>query len=162
MNISVLGLGIIGTVWARNLIDDGHSVRCWNRTPREFPNFTPSIRDAAVHAEVIFICESLSLSRRAGISDDIYFSAPARNVAHSGLADLKEPKLRESDYRPQFSLKHMAKDLRLALESAREFSLPLDQTAHLSTLYERGLAAGWSDDDFIGLMRLAEQSGQLP
>jgi 3-hydroxyisobutyrate dehydrogenase-like beta-hydroxyacid dehydrogenase len=30
MNVSVLGLGIIGSAWAKNLIADGHTVRCWN------------------------------------------------------------------------------------------------------------------------------------
>jgi len=276
MNVSILGLGIIGGAWAKNLIADGHSVRCWNRTPKDFPNFHASIQDAVNGAEVIFIivadppavqsvldqilpklgrgqlviqsstisakwtrhfaeqvektdagfleapftgskpaaekhqtvyylggdaavvekarpilkplssailhigplgsastlklamnlniagvaqtlCESLALCRRAGISDDIYFSALTRNVAHSGLSDLKEPKLRQGDYRPQFSLKHMAKDLRLALETAAELSVPLEQTGHLKTIYEQGMAAGWSDDDFIGLMRLPDQ-----
>jgi 3-hydroxyisobutyrate dehydrogenase-like beta-hydroxyacid dehydrogenase len=273
MNVSVLGLGIIGSAWAKNLIADGHMVRCWNRTPRNFPNFTPSIQDALDGAEVVFIivadppavqsvldqilpklspgqlviqsstisakwtrifaeevgktdawfleapftgskpaaekrqtvfylggdpaviemarpilkplsstilhigplgsasslklamnlniagvaqtlCESLALCRGAGISDDIYFSALARNVAHTGLSDLKEPKLRQRDYSPQFSLKHMAKDLRLALETAAELSVPLEQTVHLKKIYDRGITAGWSDDDFIGLMRL--------
>jgi 3-hydroxyisobutyrate dehydrogenase-like beta-hydroxyacid dehydrogenase len=37
------------------------------------------------------------------------------NVAWSGLSALKEPKLRAGDYAPQFSVKHMLKDLRLAL-----------------------------------------------
>ena len=55
MNVSVLGLGIIGSAWAKNLIADGHTVRCWNRTPKDFPNFHASIQDAVVGAEVIFI-----------------------------------------------------------------------------------------------------------
>ena len=48
----------------------------------------------------------------------------------------------------------MAKDLRLALETATELSQPLEQTMHLKKIYDQGIAAGWSDDDFIGLMRL--------
>ena len=55
MNISILGLGIIGSVWARNLITDGHSVRCWNRTPKEFPGFQSSITDAVDGADAIII-----------------------------------------------------------------------------------------------------------
>src|ERR1700691_2444574 len=55
MNVSVLGLGIIGSAWAKNLIADGHTVRCWNRTPKDFPNFTASIQETVNQAEVIFI-----------------------------------------------------------------------------------------------------------
>ena len=281
MNISVLGLGIIGSAWAKNLIADGHAVRCWNRTPKEFPNFHPSLRDAVKGAEIIFVvvadppavdsvleqiipvlgrgqlliqsstisakwtlkfaeqvrktdalfleapftgskpaaekrqtvfylggdpavveqarpvlerlsssrlhigplgtasslklamnlnlanmaqalCESLALARAAGISDDTYFKALAINAGRSGLSDLKEPKLRAADYSPQFSLKHMGKDLRLALETAAEFSLTLGQTGNLKKEYEEGFAAGWQDDDFIGLMRLMEKRKGRP
>jgi 3-hydroxyisobutyrate dehydrogenase-like beta-hydroxyacid dehydrogenase len=279
MNISVLGLGIIGSAWAKNLIADGHVVRCWNRTPKDVPNLCASIQEAVNQAEVIFIvvydppavqsvldqiqsqlgpgqlviqsstisarwtrlfaeqvqktgawfleapftgskiaaeqrqtvyylggapeivekarpilepisraimhigplgaasslklamnlniagtaqtlCESLELCRRAGIPDDIYFSALAPNAAHSGVSDLKGPKLRQHDYSPQFSLKNMAKDLRLALETAAELSLPLEQTGHLKSIYDQGIAAGWSDDDFIGLMRLMDKQAR--
>ena len=65
--------------------------------------------------------------------------------------------LRQRDYSPQFSLKNMAKDLRLALDTAAELSLPLRQTAHLKNIYDEGMAAGWADDDFLGLMRLIEK-----
>jgi 3-hydroxyisobutyrate dehydrogenase-like beta-hydroxyacid dehydrogenase len=277
MNIAVLGLGIIGSAWAQNLIADGHSVRCWNRTPKDLPNFHPSIRDAVDKAKAIFVvvsdppsvqsvldqiapvlgpgqivvqsstisarwtlefaamvqqtgasfleapftgsklaaeqrqtvyylggdaelvermrpvlepissailhigalgsasslklalnlhiaglgqilCESLTLCRASGIPDAIYFEALARNVAHSGLADLKQPKLRERDYSAQFALKHMDKDLRLALETAADLSLPLEQTKQLKAIYDQGMEAGWKDDDFIGLIRLLEKS----
>ena len=276
MKISVLGLGIIGSAWAKNLIADGHAVRCWNRTPKDFPNYHASIQEAVDGAEVIFIlvadppavqsildqiqpklgpgalviqsstisahwtrlfaeqvqrtgalfleapftgskiaaekrqtvyylgggpeviekarpilepissailhigplgsasslklamnlniagvayslCESLTLCRAAGIPDDVYFNALARNVSHSGVSELKEPKLRKHDYSPQFSLKHMAKDLRLALETAAELSVSIEQTGHLKKIYDRGMAAGWSEDDFIGLMRFFDK-----
>src|SRR5271169_2244124 len=273
MKISVLGLGIIGSAWAKNLIADGHDVRCWNRTTKDFPNFYPSIHDAVEGAEVIFIivadppavqsvldkiqaklgrgvlviqsstisakwtrlfaeevqrtgalfleapftgsklaaaqrqtvyylggepevvekarpilepissailhigplgsasslklamnlniagvaqtlCESLTLCRAAGIPDDVFFNALARNASRSGVSDLKEPKLRQHDYSPQFSLKNMDKDLRLTLETAAELSVSLEQTEHLKKIYDQGMSAGWADDDFIGLMRL--------
>lgn len=279
MKIAVLGLGIIGSAWAKNLIADGHDVRCWNRTPKEFPNFHSSIQDAVADTEVIFIvvadppavqsvieqikprlraaqtvvqsstisahwthqfakeveatgalfleapftgskiaaeqrktvyylggeseviekvrpvlerlagnilhigargtastlklamnlniasvaqalCESLTLCRAAGISDDTYFGALQVNVSRSGVADLKEPKLRNHDYSPQFSIKHMAKDLRLTLETANELQLSLSQTERVKSIYEQGIAAGWSDYDFISLVRLLERSTQ--
>ena len=103
------------------------------------------------------LCESLTLCRAAGVSEDVYFQALGRNVSHSPLADLKEPKLRQADYSPQFSLKHMGKDLRLALETAADLAVDLGQTATLKAAYDRGIDAGWQEDDFIGLMRLLEK-----
>ena len=103
------------------------------------------------------MCESLTLCRRAGIPDEIYFKALAKNAARSGVSDLKGPALRERNFSPQFSLKHMGKDIRLALETADELSLKLEQTSHLKELYEEGIKRGWGDDDFIGLVRLLDE-----
>jgi 3-hydroxyisobutyrate dehydrogenase-like beta-hydroxyacid dehydrogenase len=276
MNIAILGLGIIGSAWAKNLIADGHAVRCWNRTPKDFPYFHTSIREAVEGAEAIIVvvadppavqsvleqilpllkdgqlviqsstisakwtlefaemvretgadfleapftgskpaaearqtvfylggdaevverarpvlkplagaiqhigplgsasslklalnlnlanmaqalAESLTLTRAAGIHDDTYFAALSRNAGRSGLSDLKEPKLRSGDFSPQFSLKHMGKDLRLALETAADLGLSLDQSTRLAEAYAKGIDAGWQEDDFIGLIRILEK-----
>jgi len=277
MTFAVLGLGIIGSVWARNLIADGHEVRAWNRTPRpDFPDFTPDLASAVSGADVVILVvadppavqsvldgalpyikkgallvqsstisphwtrtfaeqvqgagarfleapftgsklaaearetvfylggseelvqeampilkplsktilhigelgtasalklamnlniagiaqtlsESLFFARQNGLSDELFFQALDANVSKSGVSELKKPKLLAADYSPQFSLKHMGKDLRLTMETATEKEISLPQTAHLNELYERGKALGWGDDDFIGLIRLLEQ-----
>jgi len=100
------------------------------------------------------LAESLTFARAVGISDDRYFSALKLNVGQSGLAALKEAKLRTDDFAPQFSLKHMDKDLRLALAAAG--AVPLPQTQALVKLYQAGIEQGWGDDDFIGLIRLVQ------
>jgi len=70
------------------------------------------------------LCEALAWARSAGIPDDTFFSALRVNAAWSGLSQLKEPKLKSRDYSPQFSVKHMLKDMRLAVQTGRE-RLPL-------------------------------------
>jgi len=56
MNISIFGLGIIGSIWADNLHRDGDHVLAWNRTPKpELPIYTPDARSAANQAEVMII-----------------------------------------------------------------------------------------------------------
>jgi len=101
------------------------------------------------------LCESLALARAAGISDERYFSILKLNSSHSRMADLKQPQLVARDFAPQFSMKHMAKDIRLALASAADLNLP--QTQSLMRLYEEGVKRGWGDDDFIGLTRLLDE-----
>ena len=103
------------------------------------------------------LSESLTMARAAGISDEKYFEALHINVGRSGLSDLKEPKLRANDFAPQFSLKHMDKDMRLALESADKLELPV--TKALKSFYNIGMAAGYGDDDFIGIIRLLAGKG---
>jgi 3-hydroxyisobutyrate dehydrogenase-like beta-hydroxyacid dehydrogenase len=269
--IAVVGLGIIGSVWAQNLHADGLTVRGWNRTPKDFPFFEADLVKAITGAELIVIVvadppavesllkviiphlkpgqivaqsstisahwtklfarqveatgaafleapftgskpaaearktvfylggsaelvekarpvlerisatrlhigaigtasslklamnlnlalmmealnESLTLARAEGIPDEKYFEALHMNVGRSGLSDLKEPKLRSCDFAPQFSLKHMNKDLRLALETAGRLELPAAKT--LKAFYDKVMEAKMGDDDFISGIRL--------
>jgi len=100
------------------------------------------------------LAESLTLARVAGISDDKFFEALHINVGRSGFSDLKEPKYRAGDYSPQFSLKHLDKDLRLALETVGDVDLPV--TKALKRLYEKGIQNGMAEDDFTGSIRLLQ------
>lgn len=86
------------------------------------------------------LAESITLARSAGVPDSLFFEVMELNVAKSGVSTLKQPKLLVGDYTPQFSVKHLAKDLRLALETASEGTAPL--TRAISTIYEEGIRRG--------------------
>lgn len=271
--VCVVGLGIIGEVWARHAHDAGLLASCWNRTPKNLPLFTHDLAEAAQKAVIIHIVvadppavqsvlgkilptlgpgklviqsstispewaeknrqqvvatgasyvespftgskpaaeqkkvvyflggekaarekaklyleklsrkifefdsvqessgiklamnlniagvaqalfESITLARKLGLPDDVFFSVLAENVSHSGVSDLKQPKLLEQDYSPQFSVKHMQKDLRLALETAG-MELPLTDLVH--KIYARGSENGLADLDFSSLITLLEK-----
>lgn len=276
--IAVLGLGIIGSLWARHWHHDGLAPRCWNRTPKpDFPGWCDTLGEAvdgadfvalvladgpvtrdivaqilpqlrpgtiiAQHATigvdetkelaatvcaaghryldmpftgskpaaeqrqtVFFIgdddhsfaqveavytpissarmqmggvgkaaaiklamnltiaatyqamAESLSLARAAGIDEDDYWAVLDRNVARSGLVDLKQAKMRAADWSPQFSIKHLHKDLDLALRLARDVDRHLPQTQRLCESYAQRLAAGDGDLDFAGMLRAVDPS----
>ena len=98
------------------------------------------------------LCEALTFARRAGIGDETFFEALAGNVGQSPLAKLKEPKLRTGDFSPQFSVKHMHKDMRLAAGTVKAAPLPLLAAAgeRLRLAEERGFA----DEDFSAIMKL--------
>lgn len=270
-HVAIVGLGIIGSAWAKNLHADGVAVRGWNRTPKDLPFYETDLPRAVKDAEAIIIVvadpaavenvlnvivphlkpgqlviqsstisahwtrlfaqrvetagalfleapftgskpaaearktvyylggstevvekarpvlsrlsshllyigalgtasslklamnlnlaimsealsESLVLARAEGIPDEKFFEALHLNAGRSGFSDLKEPKFRTGDYAPQFSLKHMDKDLRLALETANVLELPLAKS--LKSFYERGMDSNLSEDDLTGMIRL--------
>lgn len=52
----VLGLGLIGSIWARHLHDDGWLAGAWNRTPRPtFPAWKASSAEVADAADVLIV-----------------------------------------------------------------------------------------------------------
>src|ERR1700722_14773793 len=54
-SVTIVGLGIIGSVWAKNLHADGLNVRAWNRSRRNFQFFEPDLARAVAGAEMIVI-----------------------------------------------------------------------------------------------------------
>lgn len=98
------------------------------------------------------LCESLFLARSAGIPDETYFAALRKNAAWSGLTALKEPKVRDNDFSPQFSVKHMLKDMRLLRLAGSAKALPL--AAEIERALRKAAEAGHADDDFIAVMKL--------
>jgi 3-hydroxyisobutyrate dehydrogenase len=105
-----------------------------------------------IAAQMEALSEAITLARCAGISDDVFFGALSRNASQSGLAKLKEPKLRSGDFSPQFSVKHMLKDMRLASGIDGTAGFPV-----LATVRERLAAAeqaGLGNEDFSVLIKL--------
>ena len=109
-----------------------------------------------IAAQMQALSESLTFARRAGIDDDFYFRVLAKNVAYSGLARLKEDKLKARDFTPQFSVKHMHKDMRLA-DGVGQDKLPL--LATVRSCLGQAEARGMGDDDFSSLIRLLSDRG---
>ena len=105
-----------------------------------------------IAAQMEALCEALTIVRRAGISDDVFFGSLAKNVSYSGVTKLKEPKLRAGDYAPQFSVKHMLKDMRLASAMNGCTDMPvLDAVREALAAAAR---AGFADEDFSALMKV--------
>ena len=61
MRIAFLGLGIMGTPMAQNLVKAGHEVKVWNRTPGKIvggAHGAATPKDAAKDAEIVWLCVS--------------------------------------------------------------------------------------------------------
>jgi len=103
-------------------------------------------------AQMEALSEALTMTRRAGVTDDVFFDAMGKNAGYSGLTKLKEPKLKAGDFAPQFSVKHMSKDMRLALHSPEGAGLPVLGTVRAAL--HAAEARGWGDEDFSALIKL--------
>jgi len=108
-----------------------------------------------IAAQLEGLAEALTLARRAGITDDVFFDALRPNVGYSGVTKLKEPKLRAGDFTPQFSVKHLHKDLRLASKTAACDDFPLLEAVREA--FKTAEARGLGDEDFSAVIKLLDQ-----
>jgi 3-hydroxyisobutyrate dehydrogenase-like beta-hydroxyacid dehydrogenase len=108
-----------------------------------------------IAAQMQGLAEAITLARRAGIEDGVFFDALSKNASYSGVTKLKEPKLRTKDFSPQFSVKHMLKDLRLAsgMPGADKCRVLDAVRSSLQGVAETG--AG--DEDFSAVVKIVER-----
>ena len=99
------------------------------------------------------LCESFAYAERAGIDAETYFNVLKNNTAWCRLVDYKEASLRDKEFSPQFSVKNMLKDIRLALDTDKtDHGLTLLKAAE--KIYSSAEAAGLGEDDMIALYKL--------
>lgn len=105
-----------------------------------------------VSAQMQGFSEALTICRRAGIGNEVFQNAIEQNSTYSGLLQLKWLQVRDDDYSPFFSIKHMHKDMRLA-ENMPEVS-DLQLLALVRERLATAEANGLGDEDFAALFKL--------
>ena len=83
-----------------------------------------------VGAHLVALAESLALARRNGVSDQDFFDVISNGLAGSTALNVKWEKLVTGDFTQGGKSEYQLKDMRIALEIARQVSLnlPLSQT----------------------------------
>jgi len=82
------------------------------------------------------------------------------NVCRSPLVDMKTPVMITGDFEPRFSLKHMFKDVQLALGLAAEKEIELPAASAFAGAAMAGIQQGWGDSDFSVVSRFYGFPGQ--
>jgi 3-hydroxyisobutyrate dehydrogenase-like beta-hydroxyacid dehydrogenase len=104
--------------------------------------------------------EAFALVRASGVDRTTFEEAYRLNASWCGLSALKLPKLMAQDYSPHFSVKHMSKDMGLAIRRAEELGVPLPHTGHVAGLLRQAVAQGLGDWDFSALAVRQNDAGK--
>jgi 3-hydroxyisobutyrate dehydrogenase-like beta-hydroxyacid dehydrogenase len=107
------------------------------------------------------LAESLVLAEKAEIDFDLILDVINNSAVASPLFGYKSPPLRNRDYSPAFSSLLMAKDLDLALESAKSLGVSLPVTGLVRQFLGSLVATGKGQMDFASLLLLAEEASGL-
>src|SRR4029077_3667898 len=82
-----------------------------------------------------------------------FVEAMRANASYSGTLALKLPKMLERDFEPQFSVKHMLKDMQIASQIALSHYLDLGVTAAARDQLLEQMQWGHGDDDYSSVAR---------
>ncbi|HOM07459.1 MAG TPA: NAD(P)-dependent oxidoreductase [Syntrophales bacterium] len=98
-------------------------------------------------------CEGLSLGKRAGLRIDDILAVLDNGAMANPMFRLKGPMIQEGRFPVAFPLKHMQKDLRLALLLGDVFHQPLASAAAANETFKRARDLGLGDEDFSAVFR---------
>ena len=110
---------------------------------------------------VELLSEVLSLGRRAGLRPEPFLAVLEASAGASPLLKLKGAALRAADYTPQFALKWMDKDLKLAGEEAKALEATLPVATLVAALYSAAGARGHGEEDYVAVARLIEELNEV-
>jgi 3-hydroxyisobutyrate dehydrogenase/2-hydroxy-3-oxopropionate reductase len=100
--------------------------------------------------------EGMVLAAKAGVDPQQMFQILDASAAKAGLISFKAPYIFKRDFKANFALKWMYKDIGLILESGMELNVPLPATSLVHELFGASIARGHGDDDFCSAVTLVE------
>ncbi len=108
----------------------------------------------AVAVGMVSWVEALAYAKRAGLDPAQVHASISGGAAGGWAMTNLAPRALAGNYAPGFYVKHILKDMKIALESAAEMKLELPGLAQAKRLYDQVAAKGWEDCGTQALYRL--------
>jgi 3-hydroxyisobutyrate dehydrogenase-like beta-hydroxyacid dehydrogenase len=105
------------------------------------------------------LAEGLVMAQRAGLDMDAFLRVIPGTAGGSNTANLKARPMLEGDFEPLFKLEQMLKDVRHALEEAREMGLEPRFGELAERFYASADEEGLGEEDFAAVYRVVRGSG---
>ena len=93
------------------------------------------VNQVLVVGNCLAMCEALMLAEAGGVDLQKTFDAVSQGAAGSWMFTNRAPQIIDRDWRPGFTIDLQQKDLRLVLEAADEFGVPIPGTSLIFNLY---------------------------
>ncbi|MBX3420428.1 MAG: NAD(P)-dependent oxidoreductase [Pirellulaceae bacterium] len=103
-------------------------------------------------------CEALAYADRAGLDAAAVQACVAGGAAGSWAMTNLAPRALQGNFQPGFYVKHILKDIGIALESAAQLGLELPGMQEAQRQYERVVGMGWENLGTQALYRLYTES----
>src|SRR5437016_7852210 len=101
--------------------------------------------------------EALTLATKLGVSTEALLPLVQASMVRSGVVEYKAPFILNRDFTPNFPLRLMHKDIRLALEAAKEARVKLPALETVEEIYEMATEDGHRDLDYAATLTLLEK-----
>ncbi|HZR56378.1 MAG TPA: NAD(P)-dependent oxidoreductase [Terriglobales bacterium] len=101
--------------------------------------------------------EGLTLATKLGVDAENLISLINATMVRSGVVEYKAPFVLKRDFTPNFPLRLMHKDIRLALDAAKEARVRLPGLETVEEVYDVAMEEGQGDSDYAVTLTLLEK-----
>ena len=101
--------------------------------------------------------EALTLAAKLGVDIEKLLPLVQASMVRSGVVEYKAPFILKRDFSPNFPLRLMLKDIRLALDAARESRVRLPGLEAVEEVYDVAAEEGQQDLDYASTLTLLEK-----
>jgi 2-hydroxy-3-oxopropionate reductase len=101
--------------------------------------------------------EALTLATKLGVDPQQMIHLIEATMVRSGVVEYKAPFVMQRDFTPNFPLRLMHKDIKLALEAAKESRVKLPGLETVEEIYEMATEDGHKDLDYAATLTLLEK-----
>ena len=101
--------------------------------------------------------EALTLAAKLGVDAETLMPLVNASMVRSGVVEYKSPFVLRRDFTANFPLRLMRKDIRLALEAAKEARVKLPGLETVEDIYEMAIEDGHAELDYAATLLLLEK-----
>lgn len=103
------------------------------------------------------LAEGLVLARRAGIDDAVFHAALSDTGGASYQQQIRLPWITADDWAPRFCVDLALKDLRLAVDAALRWGVPVPVGTATANELADASARGWGGEDVVALAKVVDE-----
>ena len=115
--------------------------------------YTKMSNQIAIASNMMGVCEALTYGEKSGLDPTLLLQAIGAGSAGSSSMLNLAPRMIKEDYTPTFYIKHFIKDLKIAIESAKEMNLELPSLNRACSMYEELAKNGFENEGTQALIR---------
>ena len=108
------------------------------------------------------LAEALALGRKGGLEWNTMLDGLSASTVGSPWIKAKAKLLKTRDFTPTFTPDQISKDIDLMLDAGDELGIPMQITAATRQMMKATNADGYSQEDFIAVVKLLERLSGLP
>ncbi|MDL1888636.1 NAD(P)-dependent oxidoreductase [Nitrospirales bacterium NOB] len=114
-----------------------------------------------IAAEITAFALSLGLVRQAGITVEDFMALLRKSALYAPMFDKKLPRLTDRNYdRPNFSTRHLLKDVNLVLDAATQAGLAAGGLEEIRSLLQDTIDLGLGEMDYSAVYERIDPAGQ--